>query len=115
MRGGRLKHVLKEALAGFLPAEILERKKRGFGTPMGAWLKGQLSGVLDTVLGPDSLSRRGLFDPVVVAEIVTAHRARREDYTDALLALINFEVWARLYIDGRAHADVADELKAAIT
>jgi len=114
LRGGRLKHVFKAALAGLLPGDLLERKKRGFGTPMGAWLKGQLAGVLDTVLSRESLSRRGLFDPVVVAELVTAHRAQREDYTDALLALINFEVWARMYLDGRAHADVADELKAAV-
>ncbi|MGH6928703.1 MAG: asparagine synthetase B family protein, partial [Dongiaceae bacterium] len=37
VRGGRLKHVLKQALAPLLPEDILERKKRGFGTPMGAW------------------------------------------------------------------------------
>jgi asparagine synthase (glutamine-hydrolysing) len=114
LRGGRLKHVLKGALAGLLPDDILERKKRGFGTPIGAWLKGQLAGVVDTVLGPESLARRGLFDPAAVGELVAAHRAQREDYTDALLALINFEVWARLYLDGRGHVDVADELKAAV-
>ena len=114
LRGGRLKHVLKAALAGLLPEDLLERKKRGFGTPMGAWLKGQLAGVLDTVLSRESLVRRGLFDPAVVAELVAAHRTQREDYTDALLALINFEVWARMYLDGRMHADVADELKGAV-
>jgi asparagine synthase (glutamine-hydrolysing) len=114
VKGGRLKHVMKEALADVLPPDILERKKRGFGTPMGAWLKGQLSGVVDTVLGPESLARRGCFDPGAVAEIVAAHRAQREDYTDALSALINFEIWARLYLDGRSHTDVTDELKAAM-
>src|SRR5581483_6341008 len=38
IRNGRLKHAMKEALAPVLPADILNRKKRGFGTPMGAWL-----------------------------------------------------------------------------
>ena len=114
VKGGRLKHVMKAALADVLPADILERKKRGFGTPMGAWLKGQLSGVVDNVLGPESLARRGCFDPRSVAELVAAHRAQREDYTDALSALVNFEIWARIYLDGRAHVDVADELKACI-
>ena len=46
VRGGRLKHVMKEALTGVLPADILDRKKRGFGTPMGAWLKGELAPLL---------------------------------------------------------------------
>ena len=48
MRGGRLKHVMKAALADVLPANILDRRKRGFGTPMGAWLKGDLSPLLRT-------------------------------------------------------------------
>ena len=43
IRGGRLKHVLKEAVSGLLPRDILERGKRGFGTPMGAWLKDDLA------------------------------------------------------------------------
>ena len=114
IRGGRLKHLMKSALGDMLPPDILNRKKRGFGTPMGAWLKGQLAGVVDSVLAPESLQRRGLFDPAAVAEVIAAHRARREDYTDALLALINFEVWARLYVDGRDHRDVADELSAGL-
>lgn len=114
VRGGRLKHVMKQALAELLPPDILNRKKRGFGTPIGAWLKGQLASVLDAVLSPESLARRGLFEPAAVAQLVAAHRAQREDYTDALLALMNFEVWARMYLDGRSHEDVADELKAAM-
>ncbi len=114
VKGGRLKHVMKAALADVLPQDILDRQKRGFGTPMGAWLKGQLTGVVDSVLGRESLARRGCFDADAVAELVAAHRAQREDYTDALSALINFEVWARLYLDGRSHQDVADELKAAV-
>lgn len=114
VRGGRLKHVMKQALAELLPPDILERKKRGFGTPIGAWLKGQLAGLLDAVLSPEALTRRGLFEPAAVAQLVAAHRAHREDYTDALLALMNFEVWARIYLDGRSHEDVAMELKAAM-
>ncbi|MHB1250053.1 MAG: asparagine synthase (glutamine-hydrolyzing), partial [Polaromonas sp.] len=43
VRGGRLKHVLKESLGDLLPKDILDRKKRGFGTPMGAWLKNELA------------------------------------------------------------------------
>jgi asparagine synthase (glutamine-hydrolysing) len=114
VRGGQLKHVMKLALADLLPPDILHREKRGFGTPIGAWLKGQLASVLDSVLSPQSLANRGLFEPAVVAELIAAHRAQREDYTDALMALMNLEVWARLYLDGRSHQDVAEELKAAL-
>jgi len=111
IRGGRLKHAMKAALADVLPASILERKKRGFGTPMGAWLKGDLAPVLRDVLSPESVAARGLFRPAEVARLISAHESNREDGTDRLLALMNLEIWARIYLDRREPADVADELK----
>ncbi|MBL8472262.1 MAG: asparagine synthase (glutamine-hydrolyzing) [Rhodocyclaceae bacterium] len=114
MRGGVLKHVMKQALAAWLPDDILHRKKRGFGTPMGAWLKGELAKLLDNVLSPQALERRGLFDSAAVQEMIGAHRANKHDYTDALLALLNFEIWARLFLDRRDPADLTLELKQAM-
>jgi hypothetical protein len=63
VRGGELKHVFKRALADLLPPEILNRKKRGFGTPMGAWLKRDLAPVLAGCLSADAVRARGLFRP----------------------------------------------------
>lgn len=112
IRGGRLKHTLKAALQDVLPTDILERKKRGFGTPMGAWLKGELAPLLRELLSPAAIESRGLFRPPEVAALIAAHGANRLDGTDRLLTLLNLEIWARMYLDGRAPADVADELKA---
>ena len=60
IRNGRLKHVMKEALAGLLPDDILNRKKRGFGAPMGAWLKRELAPLLRDALSRESVERRRL-------------------------------------------------------
>ena len=113
LRGGRLKHVLKAALSDVLPANILDRRKRGFGTPMGSWLKGALSPMLGQLLSRESIERRGLFSYPAIAGLIDAHSSSRIDGTDRLLTLLNFEIWARLYLDGRAPADVVDELKVA--
>ncbi|HVF63990.1 MAG TPA: asparagine synthase (glutamine-hydrolyzing) [Casimicrobiaceae bacterium] len=112
LRGGRLKHLMKLALADVLPPDILERKKRGFGAPMGAWLKRELRPLLDDLLSKAAVSRRGWFRHAAIAKLVADHDANRIDGTDRLLALVNLEVWARLYLDGRSPADVGDELKA---
>jgi asparagine synthase (glutamine-hydrolysing) len=114
VRHGRLKHVMKEALGDLLPRDILVRKKRGFGAPMGAWLKRELAPVLKETLSAEAVERRGLFRPGPIAELIAAHAASREDGTDRLLALLNLELWARIYLDGRDPEDVTDELKAAI-
>ncbi|HKZ72468.1 MAG TPA: asparagine synthase (glutamine-hydrolyzing), partial [Steroidobacteraceae bacterium] len=111
VRGRELKYALKRALTGILPPDILHRRKRGFGAPIGAWLKRELSGLLETVVSPESVARRGLFSWPAIRHVVDEHRASRADYTDHLLALVNFEIWARIYLDGNSPADVAGELE----
>ena len=113
VRDGRLKHLLKEALSDLLPREILDRKKRGFGAPMGAWLKRDLKPLLQDVLSRASVGRRGLFRYEPIAALIADHEANRIDGTDRLLSLLNLEIWARIYLDGREADDVADELRAA--
>ena len=110
IRNRELKYSLKSALRGVLPDSILYRKKRGFGAPIGAWLKRELMPLMKTILSQESVERRGLFDWPTVAETMALHEASREDHTDHLLSLINFEVWARLYLDKRSPDDVVAEL-----
>ncbi len=115
VKDGRLKHLMREALSELLPGYILDRKKRGFGTPMGAWLKTDLAPVLDRLLSPEAVASRGLFREGVVTRLVQDHRANRFDGTDILLALMNLEIWSRVYLDRREVADVAAELKSFAT
>ena len=58
--------------------------------------------------------RRGLLDPDAVERTIREHEQQRADRTDHLLALINLEIWCRLYLDGQSAAGVADHLKQAL-
>jgi asparagine synthase (glutamine-hydrolysing) len=110
IKNGELKHVMKAALAPELPGSILNRKKRGFGAPMGAWLKAELASLLDHVLSAASLERRGVFNPSAVQKLIAEHTHARHDRTEHLLALMNFEIWARIFLDGQKPEDVAGEI-----
>jgi len=112
--GGELKALMKKALADVLPPEVLHRPKRGFGAPMGAWMKGPLAQMLDGALSRQSLEARGLLHHAPVARLIEDHRANRVDGTDKLLALLNLEIWCRITLDGRSSNDVADELEEAV-
>jgi asparagine synthase (glutamine-hydrolysing) len=114
MRGGELKHVLKRSLEGVLPHSILHREKRGFGAPMGAWLRAELAPLLRDVLSRESIVKRGLLDADAVERTIREHEQQRADRTDHLLALINLEIWCRLYLDGRTAMGIADELREAL-
>jgi asparagine synthase (glutamine-hydrolysing) len=114
IRGGHLKHAMKAALADVLPRDILERKKRGFGTPIGAWLKADLKPLLARMLDERTVARRALFDYAQVRTLVADHEANRIDGTDQLLSLMNLEIWSRIYLDRRSPEDVTAELKMAV-
>jgi asparagine synthase (glutamine-hydrolysing) len=112
--GGQLKHLMKRALSPMLPDDILHRKKRGFGTPMGAWLKRELAPLLRRLLAADTVRARGLFHPAGIDALLRDHETNRSDGTDALLALMNLEIWSRVFLDGREPADVAEEMKGFV-
>jgi len=111
MHCGNLKYLLKKALHGILSDNILYRKKRGFGAPMGAWLRSQLLPMMQSILSPESVASRGLFRPEAVESLIQAHLNKQADYTDHLQSLLNLEIWCRLYIDGQRSDDVFCERK----
>ena len=110
IENGNLKSLMKRALEGVLPAAILERKKRGFGAPIGAWLKRDLQPMLRRLLSKQTVNARGLFSWPVIEETIALHMASREDHTDHLMALLSLEIWAQIYLDRRSPEDLADEL-----
>src|SRR6185436_5517827 len=93
-RGGRGKVVLKRAVADLLPAEILKRRKHGFGVPLGRWFRGDLRPMVeDTLLAGPRLARR-LRLPAVRA-LFEEHRAGRADHGHRLWTLLTLELWLR--------------------
>ena len=79
IQNGRRKHGLKEVAATLLPRDILDRKKQGFGAPLGTWFRRNLRElVADTLLSPSSL-QRGYFQPLFVRQLVDEHLAGTYD------------------------------------
>jgi asparagine synthase (glutamine-hydrolysing) len=91
--GTRLRHLQKESMRRELPPDVLKKKKRGFGCPVGAWFRQRLRPMLLDSLSPARLSRQGLFSPAAVATIIDEHEQCKADHSDLLLALLTFQVW----------------------
>ena len=100
VRGLEMKYLFKKVVKPWLPEEILRRKKRGFGAPMGAWLRNDLKALVQETLSETQVKRRGLFHWEVVQKVISSHDQQRGDHTDQLLALINLELWCRIFLDG---------------
>jgi asparagine synthase (glutamine-hydrolysing) len=98
IKNGRRKHVLKEVAATLVPREILDRRKQGFGVPLGTWFRGDLRELFaDTLLSPASL-QRGYFQPAFVRTIVDEHIRAKRDHSLRLWQLLVFEKWQQQYV-----------------
>ena len=87
------KYILKRAMRGLLPEEILTRTKQGFAVPVARWLREELAPALRDELAPDKLRREGFFDPAFVDGLVEDHLSGRRDRRKALWTLFVFERW----------------------
>jgi asparagine synthase (glutamine-hydrolysing) len=100
LRGLTTKWVLRQAMKDHLPPEILSRKKMGFPVPVGAWFRGPYRHLLDEYVLGDRALARGVFDPAALRNVVARHVTGGENHSERLWALVTFELWHRLYIDG---------------
>jgi len=101
VRGMTMKYLLKKALAPWLPREVIERKKRGFGAPVGSWLRRDLHPLIQELLSEEQVRRRGIFHWPAVQAILQSHLEQKADHTDHVFALIALETWCRIYLDGQ--------------
>jgi asparagine synthase (glutamine-hydrolysing) len=93
VRGLESKWLLKRLARRYLPAGIVERRKRGLSVPVAAWINGGLRTEVDRLLGFDRLEPSGLFDPTRVGQLLSEHRVGRANHARALWPLIVFERW----------------------
>jgi asparagine synthase (glutamine-hydrolysing) len=100
LNGLTTKHILREAIRGLVPAEILTRKKMGFPVPFAGWVRGPWNNVAREVLLDRRTAQRGLINPAAVETLLDQHRAGTSPGGDAIWALINLELWYRTFIDG---------------
>jgi asparagine synthase (glutamine-hydrolysing) len=98
IRGRKTKIVLRTAARRILPAELVDRPKRGFSVPVGRWFRGELGEAFtDWVLGPDGQTRDHL-DIRPVTRMLADHRAGRIDHGRELWVVLAFELWARSWM-----------------
>ena len=101
MRGRSGKRLLKDAARPLLPAEIIDRPKKGFGIPVAAWLNGPLRELANDVLSADALQRAGIFQPTAVQRMLHQHHNMRADLRKPLWTLLVFELWRRHHLERR--------------
>lgn len=105
MKGLRLKSMLRSMMQSKLPREILHKKKQGFMVHIGSWLQRGLKDFIRETLLSRRAVDRGYFNKAFVEGLVQEHFQGSRVLTHQIWALLTFEVWCRLYMDGERHSE----------
>jgi asparagine synthase (glutamine-hydrolysing) len=100
-RGRSGKVLLKKAVAGLLPAEIVDRPKQGFVAPVAEWFRGDLGLRARRQIRESSLAERGLLDYDAIDRLWHAHRSGRGEWAFQLWSIYNVSAWYDLWVAGR--------------
>lgn len=99
VHGTQKKVILRDAMRGHLPDEILDRPKQGFGIPLVHWLRGPLRQWSREILLDNAALRRGWFRRGQVEALLDRHASGREDCSTRIWALLMLELWCREFLD----------------
>ena len=99
---GTSKYILKEIAYDYIPRELLDRPKHGFGIPYSRWLKGPLKDKLLKYVNEEKLIQQGIFNAdfmnKLVAEYLQQGKDVRPNYSDIIWAYLMFQMWYEEYI-----------------
>ena len=93
IHGRTTKHVLKQAVTGIIPDEIINRQKQGFRVPLPEWLHGPLSGWAEERLFSSTARRLDFFDFDHIRRLWQGHKSGLHDNSFDLWCLINLFSW----------------------
>ena len=104
VRDGRRKVLLKQVASRLLPDSIVNRRKQGFGVPVGVWFRGALGTMFADVLGSQRARERGYFRPAFIDRVLHEHVSGVRDHQARLWQLLVLELWHQAYVDRPAYA-----------
>ena len=93
------KYIFKESMRSVLPSMIVDRRKHGFGVPIGEWFKNELKDYANDVFRDSKTTQRGYFDGAYIQNLLDEHQKGLQDYSSQLWTLLMFELWCREYLD----------------
>ena len=99
LKGRTTKYILKEALRGILPDEVLFREKMGFGVPIDHWFRNELRDMAYDVILSERAIARGYFKKEAVEKILDEHVSGKWNWHYHIWNLLMLELWHRMFID----------------
>lgn len=92
-KNGQGKWPLRQVLYKYVPKQMMERPKQGFGVPMELWLRGPLRGWAEELLDEGKLRAQGFLDPPTVRKMWAEHVSGKHRWHYYLWDILMFQAW----------------------
>jgi asparagine synthase (glutamine-hydrolysing) len=97
-RNGTGKYALKKLLARYLPVELFQRPKMGFGVPLDHWFRDEFKEMLLDYLSADRLNKEGLLNSCLIQKKIMDHLSGRANHQYQLWSLLMWEMWKERWL-----------------
>lgn len=110
--GRGLKYILRSVASRYMPQELIDRPKQGFGFPIARWLRGDLANFQRNLFKQSRMVELGLFRQAEIDRLVEEHIGGKADHNFRLWILINLEIWHRMRFEGKSVGEMHEFIQA---
>ncbi len=114
IRQHRLRYLERELAKKYLPPEVVQRPKQGFGLPLGYWFNSKLGELTSELLRDSSLAEGGYLSKEGMMSVLNEHRHQGIDHSHRLWMLLNLEMWYRIFIERERMGDIMELVRVPI-
>ena len=93
IRDGQGKWALRQVLYKYVPSDLIDRPKAGFGIPVGEWLRDPLRDWAEDLINQEKLQSQGYLNSTLIKEMWQQHLSERQDWSHHLWAVLMFQAW----------------------
>jgi asparagine synthase (glutamine-hydrolysing) len=98
LKGLKEKYILRKAMDGLIPKQIISRRKHGFTVPIHDWVKDGLGEYVDTLLNKERINDFGFWNYSYIEQLVSRN-LNNEFYKRQFWAIMTFEIWHQIFIE----------------
>lgn len=99
IKNGTTKYLLKKAVEGLIPDEIIYRRKQGFAAPMTEWMRGEFHEWLKSEVLGSRLVKEGVLNSSYIERMLAIHKSGKKDFGQLLWNLLNLSLWYKRWIE----------------